>query len=154
MTIKQEKKYAICPVCGLTVHSVEETKKGEELTCMECDTTWVSKFTYGYNDRIVSIKELNNKEKKEQKEKLIVKYEELKSQIREINEIEDIREKHYAMDTMDKEFAILCPNKAKAYWDMDEFRNELLNDNYEIYMNGRLRKMIRDIDKILFYFGK
>jgi hypothetical protein len=37
------------------------------MTCEECEHTWEAKYTYGYEDMIVSEKPLNNKNKKTQK---------------------------------------------------------------------------------------
>lgn len=149
-----EKQYGVCPKCGLTINKTRETKKYVEMTCTTCNNVWKANFKYGYEDMIISETDLPNKEKKKQKEYLIIKYEALKEGIENSKKIDDLRVRHDTLTVLDDEFKILCPKKYNAYFAIGEFKTENEPFSYRSYLNNRSYKMIRDINKILFYFGR
>jgi len=149
-----EKQYGICPVCGLTINSTKEKKTHIEMTCDTCGKVWKANFKYGYEDMIISETKLPIKEKKSQKENIIRKYDALKQGIEESKTIVDLKNRHNMLSTLDEEFKILCAKKYNAYFPLGDFKPEYDPISYSGYLNNRSFKMLRDVDKILFYFGK
>jgi hypothetical protein len=103
---------------------------------------------------IVSAIDLPNKDKKKQKDFIIKKYEQLKLDIESSKKIVDLQSRHNRLSILDDEFRILCSKKYNAYFNMGNYNNEVIFDYYKKYLDSRSFKMIRDINKILFYFGK
>lgn len=149
-----KKQYGVCPICGLTVNTTREKEPYHEMRCDNCGTIWEAKFTYGYEDMIISAVDLSNKDKKKQKEEIIIKYETLREDIRNTSMIEDLEARHFALSNLDQEFKLLCPKKYNAYFEMGSFKPEYDPNAYAGYLKNRSFKMIRDINKILFYFGR
>lgn len=149
-----EFQYGICPDCGMTINKTRKELDNLYMVCQECDKTWEAKYTYGYEDMIVSEKPLNNKNKKKQKEILVNKYDLLKLQINKAVSMEDLNLKFKLLTKADKDFKILCSKKYNAYFELGELNKNYFEDSYKAYLNSRSKKMILDIDKILFYFGK
>ena len=149
-----EKQYGVCPHCGLTINSAKETDTHIEMTCDTCGTVWKANYTYGYEDMIISDHKLTNKDKKQQKEKLIIKYEALKLDIENSRAITDIELRHETLFKLDSEFKTLCPKKYNAYFELGDYNRDYNVESYNSYLNNRSFKMVRDINKILFYFGK
>lgn len=149
-----DKQYGVCPKCGLNINKTEEDYPYNQMICTNCGTKWQAKYTYGYEDMIISESSLSNKEKKKQKENLIKKFEALKAEINLSIYIDDLLTRHNTLSVLDDEFRILCPKKYNAYFELGEFNVTYFPEPYKIYLNNRSNKMLRDIDKILFYFGK
>lgn len=149
-----EKQYGLCPTCGLTINSTKQKKSYVEMTCDTCGKTWKANFKYGYEDMIISEKDLSNKEKKQQKENIIVKYQTLRENIEASKTIDDLKLRHETLSKLDDEFKILCPKKYNAYFGLGDFKSGYDPFAYRGYLNNRSFKMVRDINKILFYFGK
>lgn len=149
------RQYGVCPKCGFSTHSITRESNGHEtLVCEQCGRQWLPLYKYGYENMIVSEKALTNKEKKKQKENLIVKFEVLISGIENSKVLDDIETRHNVLMLLDEEFKILCPKKYNSYFGMGEYKPEYDQLSYESYLNSRSFKMIRDLHKILFYFGK
>jgi len=149
-----EKQYGICPKCGLSINSAIEGHPHNKMICDTCGTEWEAKYSYGYEDMIVSAIDLPNKDKKKQKDFIIKKYEQLKLDIESSKKIVDLQSRHNRLSILDDEFRILCSKKYNAYFNMGNYNNEVIFDYYKKYLDSRSFKMIRDINKILFYFGK
>lgn len=149
-----EKQYGICPKCGLSINTTKEKEPHHEMKCDNCGTIWTANYTYGYEDMIISNTKLPIKEKKKQKDNIIKKYEILIEGIENSTAIIDLKERHLILAELNNEFKILCPKKYNAYFDMGEFKTQYIADYYKTYLDSRSFKMIRDINKILFYFGK
>ena len=91
---------------------------------------------------------------KKEKQDLIRRHYDLKDLISHSITLQDVKEKHILFVKIDKEFSILCTTKFNAYSYLSEYHDNLDNDYYFSYLNHRANRMLKDIDRILFYFDK
>jgi len=144
-----------CPKCkSFNIIDDDDAEFGYE--CVDCGYIFTNKFI---DYKAIKEKELKRKQKvrdkkRKAKEKLIQRYKDLKTMIFVAYEIKEVNEKHDSFHDIDQEFSDLCPKKYNSYTLLGEFQENLRNDYYFCYLNNRLTKMIKDIDRILFYFDK
>jgi len=143
----------ICPKCKKQLNKLTIMNNVIKTSCTDCGVIWSPEFEFDY-DISISEEKLTNKEKREQKDEVAELYIDLKNRIAQLEIITDIEMKHIALDYIDDEFSYMAPKKYNAYFELSEFYSALDNPNYEAYLNSRIKKMIKDINKILFYFGK
>lgn len=94
----------------------------------------------------------SREERRKEKQALIMRYNGLKDEINKAYRQKDIKLKHEAFYLIDREFKFLCPKKYKAYEPIGDFKDDYYSKHYWCYLKSRCKKMLNDIDRILFYF--
>lgn len=151
--MKNESTTILCPKCNKTLNKITAMNNVIKTSCTDCGVIWSPEFEFEY-DTNISEEKLTNKEKREQKDKVAELYIDLKNRISSLQIIDDVEMKHIALDYIDDEFSYMAPKKYNAYFELTEFYSDLNNSDYNAYLNSRIKKMVKDINKILFYFGK
>jgi hypothetical protein len=145
---------AICPKCNKTLKKFTIMNTAIKTSCADCGVIWSPEFEFDYDTEDILEEKLTNKQKREQKDKVAEEYIDLMNRIEQLTIITDIEMRHAALKEIDDEFSYMAPKKYNAYFELTDFYEDLNNDNYDTYLNSRIKKMIKDIHKILFYFGK
>jgi hypothetical protein len=91
---------------------------------------------------------------KKEKEDLLKQYYALRFLILSVSSLEHTKDIHNSFAAIDKEFSKLCKPKYSSYEPLPEYRANLENPHYHMYLVHRANKMVKDIDRILFYFVK
>lgn len=139
----------ICPRCGsVDVH----VRPGvySQADCISCAHSWNNTLSSRSSRKRAIENELVDKKQKRQI--LIRRYYALQDFLRDTIPITDIVRKHNRMKYVDKEFAEIAKTKFVQYFPMTEYVDTLITEYYETYLNHRAKRMIDDIERILFYF--
>lgn len=144
---------AACPKCKKQLKEFIIVNNVIKTSCADCGVIWSPEFKFNYEINKLEEK-LTNREKREQKDSTAEIYVDLKNRIAKLIIISDIEMRHLALREIDNEFSYLASKKYNAYFELTDFYIELNNSNYDKYLDSRIKKMIKDINKILFYFSK
>lgn len=81
-------------------------------------------------------------------------YVQLRSDIIEIRDMDDIAAKHHSLRLADKRFEELCVRKYSKYFPIGVIYEDplLLTEGHNTYLMSRCNKMINDINDIIFYY--
>jgi len=142
-----------CPKCKKQLREFTIINNVIKTSCADCGVIWSPAFEFDY-EIINPDEKLTNKEKRNQKDSTAKIYVDLKNRILRLTIISDVEIKHIALKEIDSEFSYFAPKKYNAYFELSEFYLALDNPDYNNYLNSRIKKMAKDINKILFYFSK
>ena len=142
-----------CPKCG-SFDVIKDDDGMNMFECLDCGHFFHGNITKEMKEIEIKRKQRIRDAKRKTKNDLIQRYKNLKKLIYDSYEITCVEKKHMVFSDIDDEFAVLCPKKFNSYTPLGIFQNNLDNDYYFQYLNNRLTKMIKDIDRILFYFDK
>lgn len=144
-------KNKTCPKCGsFDIYTTPGLNAKSE--CLKCGHSWLKKMAGKSSTDRAMKNEL--KDKKQARILLVQRYQALKEFIIQTIKMNDIKIKHQRMMYVDKEFSQICKKKFDQYFLLEEFRQGTIIEFHEAYLNSRAKKMIVDIDRILFYFNK
>ena len=144
-----------CPKCkSFNIIDDDDAEFGYQ--CINCGNIFIIEVIdyKALKEKEIKHKQKIREKKRKAKEKLILRYKSLKKMINKSYKIKDVNRKHDSFHDIDEEFSDLCPKKYKSYTTLGIFQEHLRNEYYFCYLNNRLTKMIKDIDRILFYFDK
>lgn len=139
-----KENYFICPSCGSDNVIRSENQDGK-LECLSCEDTWIPVYA-GY------VRRKSKAAKKLERENTVHRFDLLKQNIEKAKLVDNAKQKHLLILDIDREFSVLCEKKYEAYSRLGTFEEDYENEYYFNYLNNRLNKMIKDIDRILFYF--
>ena len=145
---------ATCPKCNKRLTKFTIMNESIKTSCADCGVIWSPEFKFDYNTEDAIDNKLTNKQKREQKDKVADEYINLIGRIKQLTIIPDVEMRHFTLKEIDDEFSYMAPKKYNAYFELSEYYKELDNRNYDNYLKSRIKKMVKDIHKILFYFGK